>query len=40
MLESYRDLTEEKLIVALKNSGEPDGKIIDYILDKYKPLVR
>ena len=40
MLESYRDLTDEQLIVALKNSGDPDGKIMDYILDKYKPLVR
>ena len=40
MLESYRDLTDEQLIAALKNSGDPDGKIMDYILDKYKPLVR
>ena len=27
MLESYRDLTDEQLIAALKNSGDPDGKI-------------
>ena len=40
MLESYRDLTDEQLIAALKNSGDPDGKIMDYILDKYKPLDR
>ena len=40
MLESYRDLTDEQLNAALKNSGDPDGKIMDYILDKYKPLVR
>ena len=32
MLESYRDLTDEQLIAALKNSGDPDGKIMDYIL--------
>ena len=33
MLESYRDLTDEQLIAALKNSGDPDGKIMDYILE-------
>ena len=32
MLESYRDLTDEQLIAALKNSGDPDGKIMDYLL--------
>ena len=31
MLESYRDLTDEQLIAALKNSGDPDGKIMDTI---------
>ena len=30
MLESYRDLTDEQLIAALKNSGDPDGKIMDH----------
>lgn len=40
MLESYQDLTDEQLIAVLKDSGDTDGKIMDYILDKYKPLVR
>ena len=40
MLESYQDLTDEQLIATLKNSSDADGKIMDYILDKYKPLVR
>ena len=40
MLESYRDLTDEQLIAALKNSGDPDGKLMDFMLDKYIQLVR
>ncbi len=36
-MDSYRDLTDEQLIAKLRSG---DTKIMDYILDKYKPLVR
>lgn len=36
-MDSYHDLTDEQLIVQLRSG---DTKIMDYILDKYKPLVR
>ena len=36
-MDSYRDLTDEQLITKLRSG---DTKIMDYILDKYKPLVR
>ncbi|MBQ8278656.1 MAG: RNA polymerase sporulation sigma factor SigH [Roseburia sp.] len=37
MLEKYRNLTDEELIEQLRLG---DTKIMDFILDKYKPLVR
>ncbi|MGN0352976.1 MAG: sigma-70 family RNA polymerase sigma factor [Roseburia sp.] len=36
-MESYQTLTDEQLIQRLRDG---DNKIMDYILDKYKPLVR
>lgn len=36
-MEDYRDLSDEQLIRRLRAG---DGKLMDYILDKYKPLVR
>lgn len=36
-MDSYRDLTDEQLIAKLRSG---DTKIMDFILDKYKPLVR
>ena len=39
-MDSYRNLTDEQLIDRLRGEGDADGKIMDYILDKYKPLVR
>ena len=34
---NYTDLSDEELIIALRDG---DGKIIDYIIEKYKELVR
>ncbi len=39
-MDSYRNLTDEQLIDRLRGEDDADGKIMDYILDKYKPLVR
>ena len=36
-MESYQELSDEQLIRKLR---EGDSKIMDFILDKYKPLVR
>lgn len=36
-MESYQNLSDEELIQRLRNG---DAGIMDYILDKYKPLVR
>lgn len=39
-MDCYRNLTDEQLIERLRGEGDADGRIMDYILDKYKPLVR
>ena len=36
-MEEYRELSDEQLIEKLRGGDE---KLMDYILDKYKPLVR
>ncbi|MCR5831010.1 MAG: sigma-70 family RNA polymerase sigma factor [Lachnospiraceae bacterium] len=36
-MNSYTDLSDEELIIALRDG---DGKVIDYIIEKYKELVR
>lgn len=36
-MNTYKDMTDEELILSLRDG---DGKIIDYIIEKYKELVR
>lgn len=39
-MDNRQNLTEEQWIFRMRTEGDPDGKIMDYMLDKYKPLVR